>query len=299
MMTTDILEQFSEALADRLAAAASFTVAVRTGRRDRSGILWRDDAVVTSEQVLPDGTDFTVVRNGTEIPARLAGRDPGTNVAVLRLAQGLGGSLFETSPAPRTGSLVLLVGADGTGAPTGRLGMVHATGPAWHSMAGGRIDTLLRLDARLGSDEGGPILTLGGKMIGMSTAGPRRRALVIPAATIERVLDPLLTEGRIARGWFGVGLQHVLVPERMREAAGRDRGMMVVGLAPGAPAEQAGVLPGDIILEVDGRHTGGRARGLASALGPERIGQPVTLKLLRAGVVHLVTIVIGAHPTRA
>ena len=89
-MPTDSLEQFSDALADRVADAATFTVAIRTGRRDRSGMLWRDDVVVTSEQVLPDGTDFTVVRNGTEMPARLAGRDPGTNVAVLRLTQGLG-----------------------------------------------------------------------------------------------------------------------------------------------------------------------------------------------------------------
>ena len=89
------------------------------------------------------------------------------------------------------------------GAPTGRLGMVHATGPEWHSQAGGRIETLLRLDARLGADEGGPVLTLGGRLIGMSTSGPRRRALVIPAATIERVLDPLLDRGphrpRLAR----------------------------------------------------------------------------------------------------
>ena len=89
-MTTDTLEQFSDALADRLADAASFTVAVRTGRRDRSGILWRDDVVVTSEQVLPEGTDFSVVHSGVETPAHLAGRDPGTNVAVLRLTQGLG-----------------------------------------------------------------------------------------------------------------------------------------------------------------------------------------------------------------
>jgi S1-C subfamily serine protease len=175
--------------------------------------------------------------------------------------------------------------------------MVHATGPEWHSMAGGRIDTLVRLDARLGADEGGPVLTLGGKLIGMSTSGPRRRALVIPAATIERVLDPLLANGRVGRGWFGVGLQHVLVPQSLREAAGRDSGMMVVALVPGAPAEQAGVLPGDIILEVDGRRTG-RPRGLASALSAERIGQPATLKLLRAGAVHMVTVTIGAHPTR-
>jgi S1-C subfamily serine protease len=295
-MTTEILEQFSDALADQVAAAAPFVVGIRTGRRGASGILWRDDVVVTSEQVLPDGTDFAVVHNGSETPARLAGRDPGTNVAVLRLPQPAGATRPEAATPHRPGSLVLLVGADAQGAPTGRLGMVHATGPEWHSMAGGRIDQLLRLDARLGADEGGPVLTMGGRLLGMSTAGPRRRTLVIPTATIERVLDPLLAEGRIARGWLGVSLQPVMVPERMREAAGRDSGMMVIALASGAPAEQAGVLPGDIILEVDGRRTG-RARGLAAILTPERIGHPATLKLLRAGEVRLVTVTVGARPT--
>ncbi len=175
--------------------------------------------------------------------------------------------------------------------------MVHATGPEWHSQSGGRIEALLRLDARLGADEGGPVLTLGGGLLGMSTSGPRRRALVIPAATIERVLDPLLADGRIARGWLGVGLQRVLVPERLRDAAGRDSGLMVVGLAPGAPAEQGGVLPGDIILEIDGHRTG-RSGGLATALAAERIGQPAALKLLRAGEVHMVTVTVGARPTK-
>ena len=297
-MITDSLEQFSEALADRIAAASRIVVAIRTGRRDCSGILWRDDVVVTSEQLMPEGPNFTVVHNGAEIQATLAGCDAGTNVAVLRLAQTLGATLPTIAAAPRPGSLALIVGADARGAPTGRLGMLHATGPEWHSQAGGRIEALLRLDARLGADEGGPVLTLGGRLIGMSTAGPRRRALAIPAATIERVLDPLLTEGRIARGWLGVGLQTVQVPERFRETAGRDTGMMVVGLAAGAPAEQAGVLPGDIILEVDGRRTG-RTRGLAAALAAERIGQPATLKLLRAGEVRLVIVTIGARPAKA
>jgi S1-C subfamily serine protease len=296
-MTTDTLEQFSDALADRLAAASAIAVGIRTGHRDRSGILWRENVVVTSEQVLPEGTEFTVIRNGTELPARLAGRDPGTNVAVLRLSQALAGALPEAAQLPRPGSLALIVGADARGAATGRLGMVHATGPEWHSIAGGRIDALLRLDTRLGADEGGPVLSLGGKLIGMSTSGPRRRALVIPAATIARVLDPLLAEGRIARGWLGVALQTVMVPERLRDAAGRDTGMMVVSLAPGAPAEQAGVLPGDIILELDGKRVG-RARGLAVALAPERVGQPATLKLLRAGEVQLVTATIAARPVR-
>jgi S1-C subfamily serine protease len=297
-MTTDPLEQFSDALADRLTAASHSVVTVRTGGRDCSGILWRDGVVVTSEQLLPEGPTFPVVQKGVETEATLAGCDRGTNVAVLRLVQKLSAALPASAPSPRPGSLALIVGADPRGAPTGRLGMVHATGPEWHSQAGGRIEALLRLDARLGTDEGGPVLTLGGRLLGMSTSGPRRRALVIPAATIERVLDPLLTDGRVARGWLGVGLQHVLVPERFRDMAGRDAGMMVVGLASGAPAEQAGVLPGDIILEVDGRRTG-RTRGLAAALAVERIGQPATLKLLRAGEVHLVTVTIGARPAKA
>jgi S1-C subfamily serine protease len=296
-MPTDPLEQFSEALAERLAAASPFVVAIRTGRRDYSGILWRDDVVVTSEQILPDTSDFTILRAGTNVAARLAGRDAGTNVAALRLSQGLGGLLPPVEPSPRAGSLALIVGADSNGAPTGRLGMVHATGPAWNSEAGGRIDSLLRLDSRLAADEGGPVLTLDNKLVGMSTTGPRRRALVIPAATIDRVLGPLLSEGRVPRGWLGVGLQHVAVPERMRDAAGRDAGMMVVGLASGSPAEHAGVLPGDIILEVDGRQTG-RARGLATSLLPDRIGQPATLKLIRAGEVRMVTVTIGARPAK-
>jgi S1-C subfamily serine protease len=295
---TDILEQLSDALADRLAAASAFVVAVRLGHRDYSGILWRDDVVVTSEQVLPQGTAFTIVHDGSEVQAKLAGRDPGTNVAALRLSRGLGRAIPASEASPRAGSLALIVGADTHGAPTGRLGMVHAVGPAWHSEARGRIDALLRLDARLGADEGGPVLTLASTLIGMSTSGPRRRALVIPVSTIERVLDPLLTEGRIARGWLGVALQRVRVPERMRDAAGRDAGMMVVGLAPSSPADHAGVLPGDIVLEVDGIQTG-RTRGLAAALTPERIGQPVTLKVLRAGDIRLVTVTIGTQPAKA
>ena len=195
---TDLLEQVSTALADHAAAVAPCVVAIGTGRSHVSGILWRPDVVVTSAQELPDRSDFNLRRAGTQITARLAGRDPGTNVALLRLAQPIEATLPPRAAAtPRVASLALLVGADDTGAPTGRLAMVHATGPEWHSQAGGKIDALLRLDVRLGTDEGGPVLDAGGGLLGMSTAGPRRRALVIPAATIDRVLDPLLAEGRI------------------------------------------------------------------------------------------------------
>jgi S1-C subfamily serine protease len=301
-MTLNMIDQLSDALADRLAVAAPVTVSVQGAGRPRSGILWRPDVVVTSEQMLgpireDGGTDLTVVQGGTEIAATLAGRDTGTNVAVLRLMSPLGGALPAAAAPPRAGSLALVVGADSSGKPIGRLAMVHAVGGAWHSMAGGRVDAMIRLDTRLGTDEGGPVLGAAGGLLGMSTSGPRRRTLVIPAETIARVVDPLLTEGRIARGWLGVGLQPVMVPDSLRAAAERDAGMMVVSLAPGAPGEVAGVLPGDILLDMDGMPAP-RPRALAAALGPERIGQTVTLRVLRAGVVVSLSAVIAARPPK-
>ncbi|HUB47244.1 MAG TPA: S1C family serine protease, partial [Acetobacteraceae bacterium] len=158
-----------------------------------------------------------------------------------------------------------------------------------------RIDALLRLDVRLGTDEGGPVLDSGGQLLGMSTAGPRRRALAIPAATIDRVLDPLLAEGRVARGWLGVGLQPVMVPETLRPAAGQDSGMMVMSLASGGPAAAAGVLPGDILLDLDGTPVR-RMRALAAAMGPDQIGKSVALRLLRAGAVQTLAVTIAARP---
>ena len=291
----DIIEQFSAAMADRIAAAAPSVVALKTGHRPRSGILWRPDVVVTSEQTVGEHGAAVIVQDGTEVAAKLAGRDPSTNVAVFRLETALPGSLPAAGTSPKVGSLALVVGAGRGGVVTGRLAMVHATGPAWHSMAGGRIDSLIRLDVRLGSDEGGPVLDPSGALLGMSTSGPRRRGLVIPAATIDRVIEPLLEHGHIARGWLGVGLQPVAIPDAIQTETGQARGAMVLQLVAEGPAQQAGVLPGDILLSIDDFRFGQR-RGLASLMGPDRIGKAVTLRLLRAGAMKEIGVVIAARP---
>ena len=292
----DSIEQFSSGLADRIAAAAPVIVSVHTGRRAASGILWRPDVVAMSEQLLPRGaTALQVMRGGQTVAATLAGRDPGTNVAVLKLEAALDGTLPPPAAPPRVGNLFLLAGADIAGAPTARLAMVHALGEAWNSMAGGRIDALIRLDTRLGADEGGPVLSLAGNLLGMSTSGPRRRTIVIPTATLARVIDPLLAEGRIGRAWLGVGLQPVLIPETIRPAAERDSGLMVIGLASGGPAETAGILPGDIVLDIDGTAVG-RPRALSALLTTDRIGQTAALRVLRAGAVQTIGVTIAARP---
>ncbi len=297
----DLLSQLSAVLAARVAAVAPFLAGIDAGRGRRlGGVLWRPGVVVTSRQALPEAERYAVSLGGGEPrAATLAGHDPGTNVAVLRLE----GEATGDAPAapPRAGEqapgmLALLVGAGEGGRPTARLATVHATGPAWHSLAGGRIDRLLRLEGRLGpSEEGGPVLDAAGALLGMSTAGPRGRVLVIPHETIERVLDPILREGRVGRAWLGLGLQPVEVPAGLREAAGQGSGLMVVGLAAGGPAERAGVLPGDIVLAFDGVPVD-RPRGLAALLGGERVGREAELRLMRAGAVRTVGLVPAPRP---
>jgi S1-C subfamily serine protease len=299
----DLLSQISAAAAARVAAAAPILAAIDAGRGGRlAGILWRPGVVVTSRQTLPKAERYAVSSGGGEArAATLAGDDPGTNVAVLRLEGEAAGApaLPPRAGEQQPGMLALVVGAGEHGRPTARLAAVHTTGPAWHSMAGGRIDRLLRLDGRLGQrEEGGPVLDAAGGLLGMSTAGPRGRVLVIPHETVERVLDPVLREGRVGRAWLGLGLQPVEVPAALRGAAGRDSGLMVVGLASGGPAERAGVLPGDILLAFDGVSVD-RPRGLAALLGGERIGKEAELRLMRAGEIRTVGVTPAPRPAAA
>ncbi|HSU07316.1 MAG TPA: S1C family serine protease [Acetobacteraceae bacterium] len=295
-MQSDDLARFSDGFAALAASGAPLVVGLRAARgRPGSGVLWRDGVVVTSEQALPEAADYTaLLPGGGEARAELAGRDRGTNVAVLRVEAKA--PMPERADPPGPGVLALALGTDGAGGCTVRMAMIHRIGPAWHSMAGGRIDHLVRLDARLsGSEEGGPVLDARGRLLGMSTLGPRRRALLIPHETVERVLDPLLAQGRVARGWLGVALQPVTLPEALRAVAGCESGLMVMSLSTSGPAEVAGVLPGDIMLEVDGARSV-RLRELAERLGPERVGTECAVRLLRAGAVVEVRVTIGARP---
>src|SRR5262249_20789413 len=152
----------------------------------------------------------------------------------------------------RAGAIVIAIGADGTGGASVRLGIVNIAGPEWHSSRGGLIDRRIVLDVRLArSEEGGPIFDASGYCLGMSTFGPRGQVLVIPAATMDRIVPTLLEDGRVARGWLGVTLQPVAVPDALRETVDQSSGLMVMSVVENGPAAQAGIVPGDIILSVD------------------------------------------------
>ena len=295
----DALTDLSAALAARAKAARPLVAEIRAGDASvRTGTLWRDDLVIASEQSLPDQDTFDVVHAGGTTRARLAGRDPGTNVAALKLEQPAKSALPAAADA-EVGVLALACGADGNGGVSVRLGAVSVVGPEWHSRAGGKIDRRICLDAQLSyTEEGGPVLDAAGGLLGISTLGPRGRVLVVPAVTVERVIDPLLADGRIVRGWLGLALQPVSVPEPLRAAAGQEGGMMVMSTVADGPAGAAGIVTGDILLQIAGVPVT-RMRKLAERLGPDSVGQSLALKIIRAGAILSVSATITARPKDA
>lgn len=282
----NFLGALSDALTARFAAARDSVVALRLSERAHlSAILWRHDVLVTSEQSLPDREVLqAVLADGSSVSGRLAGRDPATNLAVVRLEKAVHDTTLAAS-LPQVGALALAAGSDGTGRLSARLGMVNAVGPEWHSMRGGRIEARIQLDIRLAaSEEGGPAFDAAGGWLGMTTFGPRAQILVIPAATVERIAPALLTAGRVPRGWLGVALRPVAVPDELRATAGEATGLMVMSLNPQGPAAKAGIVAGDIILSVDGT-SARRLRSVFAHLGSDSVGKSVSLRVIRGGAV--------------
>ena len=294
---TDQLVQFSDALAARVKSTKPTAVAIRLAHeRFITGIVWQSDVLVASEQSLPRREEFEVVMSGgTVTTAKVAGRDSSTNIAVLRAQAPLASSSITTNEA-RAGAIVIAIGADGTGGASARLGIVNVVGPEWHSSRGGLIDRRIALDVRLArSEEGGPIFDAAGDCIGMSTFGPRGQVLVIPGATIDRIVPTLLKDGRVARGWLGVALQAVAVPDALRETVDQSSGLMVMSVVENGPAAQAGIVAGDIILSVDGTSTR-RFRKIARHFGSENIGRKAELRVIRSGAVITVKTTIAERP---
>jgi S1-C subfamily serine protease len=290
----DFLAQFSNALSARAETAKTAVVAIRL-RHERhvTGMLWHSGIVVASEQSLPRRDEFELVGpGGAVVTAKIAGRDPSTNIIILRPDAPIAAPSMG-SGEPRTGAVALAIGADGTGGASARLGLVNLAGPEWHSSRGGRIDRRIVLDIRLAHrEEGGPVFDASGGVLGMSTFGPRGQVLVIPTATIERVVPQLLKDGHIARGWLGVALQAVAVPDALRETADQSSGLMVMSVIDDGPAAQAGILPGDIILSVDGT-SAVRFRKIARHFGADSIGRKADLRLIRSGTVMTVQTTIA------
>ena len=289
---------FSDDVAELVERAASSIVAVHGGGRwPSSGIHLRSGVIVTAEEVLERDENIKLTLPGGRVAdASLAGRDPTTDVAVLRF-QPDGLPVATSAEAPlRAGQVVLAVG-NHDGAPLAALGIVALAGGAWHSLRGGTIDSLIRLDLTLSpAAEGGALVDLQGRIIGMTVLGPRRRALSIPSLTVDRAVDQLLARGHVFRGYLGAGLQRVR-QERANgsQSSGSRRGVLVVSIDPNGPSARAGILVGDIVTAWNGQPIE-RVREIMRLLGPESIGSTVDLGLIRGGAPTALRVVIGERP---
>ncbi len=284
------LEALSAAFADLTEIAAPSVVAVRSHRSLSSGFAWRTGLIVTADEALTEEGELAVTLPGGEHrAATLAGRDPTTDVALLRVEGADLRPAALDAGAARPGALVLAVGSS-HGAPLAAFGAVAHVGAAWRSMRGGEINVRIDLDLHLRRQaEGGLVLDATGRGLGMAVFGPRRRVLVIPAATIDRVAGKLATHGRIARGYLGLGLQ----PVRLDGDA--KAGAMVMSVDASGPGAAAGVRQGDVIVAWQGEPLTS-VSGLIRALGPESVGQDVTLALRRGGAPVEVRLTLGERP---
>ena len=287
------LKEFSDAVVAVAETAARSVVAVH-GREwgQSSGIIVKPGVVVTAEETLDKDEDIEItLPGGTTAKATLAGRDPSTDVAVLRYEGGEAGAGLAAAGTPKAGSLVLSIGRNGAESIVA-LGVIGYSGPAWRSSQGGLIDQMIRADLALArAAEGGPLVDAEGNLVGMAVFGPRRRVLAIPHATIVRASDAVLAHGSVGRGYIGISVQSVRV-----DGDGDGRGAMVVGLDPDGPAKQAGVLLGDILLTWDGEAVSG-TRSVVHRLGPGTIGSTVKLGLSRAGSATELSLTVGERPS--
>ena len=287
--STPVLAAFSDQSAQLVERVAGSVVAVHSGnRRSASGIHWRAGVIVTAEEALERDEDIKVtLPGGREVAVTLAGRDPTTDVAVLRLPApdaALPVAATADAAALRAGQVALAVG-NHQGAPLASLGIVALAGGPWQSQRGGSIDSFIRLALTLTpAAEGGALVDAQGRVVGMTVLGPRRRALAIPASTIDRAVDQLLARGHVYRGYLGAGLQAVRL--------GGGRGILVASLDPQGPAARGGLLVGDIVTAWNDRPIE-RVREVMRHLGGDSVGQAVDLALVRGGAAASVRVVIG------
>jgi len=286
------LTSFSEELAGIVAAAGPSVVRVEARRRGgASGVVWSADGIViTSDHVLERDEEIRVgLPDGTAAAAALLGRDPGTDLAALKVeATGLAVPKWADPPV-KAGQVVLAVSRPGR-ATRASFGVVSATADSWRTPAGGRLDHYLESDVRLHPGFSGSLLVDGaGHALGLNTSGLLRGAgIAIPMATLRRVVPSLVAHGGLRRGFLGVGTYPVRLPADL----GQPSALLVVSVEPESPAARAGLLLGDVILSFDDT-TITHPRDLLQFLEEDRIGREARLRIVRAGETRDVTLSVG------
>lgn len=295
--STGALEALSESLVEAVESTGRSIVAVHGRHRvPSSGIVWQDGVVVTADHTLDRDENIAVtLPTGESVDATLAGRDSTTDLAALKIT---GGTPASKATGPKVGEIVLALGRPGKTGLSASLGVVSAVGEGWRTWSGGQIDAFVRPDLTLYPGfSGGPLVNAQGQVVGLNTSGlARSMPLTIPASTIDRVVAQLLTKGRIARGFLGVAMQPVRLPEQIKgSVSGQETGLLIVSVEPNGPAAKSGLLVGDILVSLAGSPVGD-PRDVQAQLGPETVGKAIEARIVRGGEPQTVNVTVGERP---
>lgn len=296
------LVALSDDLAEVVSRAARAVVAINARHRmPSSGVIWRDGIVVTADHTIKREEEITVsLPDGRTMAAQLAGRDGSTDLAALRLRESVAGAELGDSATLKVGHLVLAVGRDGERGNTATMGIISALGGAWRTWSGGQIDRLVRLDmSPYPGFSGSALIDMAGKVVGLNNAVGRGLALALPVSTVSRVIDQLVEKGKITRGYVGLGMQPVQLPDTLKNKLNITTrgGVIIVTVKAGGPAERAGILIGDIVIALDGRSVEDTS-DMQAILASGIVGKTVKAELVRGGQRVEAEITIGEPPRR-
>jgi S1-C subfamily serine protease len=300
-MSKELIE-LSNALAQATDRAASSVVAVHTERRgSSSGIVWRSGVIVTSEHALRRDEEIQVtLPNGRVVSASLAGRDPSSDVAVLKCAEANNAAPeFGDVTTLKPGNLTLVVGRTRASGPVAALGVVSLVAPDRRTWTGASIVPYIRLDVGLQPTAvGGAVIDMRGSTVGLATPRfARFGAIAVPASSIHKITETLLQKGHIPRGYLGVGLQPVRLPDALRDKLQwkEKTAAIVMDVHPGGSADKAGIVIGDILISMAGQPVTG-LEDIQSHLAGEAIGKTLPLKFVRGGAIQEGSIVVKERP---
>jgi S1-C subfamily serine protease len=256
--------------------------------------------IVTAEHTIGRDEQFPItLPDGTTSRATVVGRDAGTDLAVLRVESDLSPATQSAADDLQAGHLVLAIGRSENSGVNATFGIVSAVSGSWRTWRGGRLDRYIRLDLTFfPGTSGGAVVNTAGDTIGIATSALSRIAgLAIPASTVDRVVNEILSRGHVARGYLGVGLQPVELPDHQKKQMGVESGagLIVLSLEPDGPAARAGVLIGDILFAIEGSPVS-HTDHVQAALETRAVGQQVTVSLIRGGAPLNVPVTIGERP---
>ena len=292
-----LLESLSDDLAETVAQAGPALVRVDgRSRLPASGVVWSADGIiVTTHHVLERDDNIDVgFADGETKAAALAGRDPTTDLAVLRIeGGGLPAPTWAEPDSLRVGHLVLGLGRPGK-TVRATLGIVSALGDDWRTPAGGKVDRYLQTDLVMYPGfSGGALVDASGRVLGVNTSALMRGStMTLPLPTVRRVVEAILAHGRVRRGYLGVGAHPVRLPEALAKQLGQETGLLLSSVEAGSPADQGGLLLGDVIVAAGGQPTGSMAE-LQAFLTGDRAGSAAPVKIVRGGNLVEQTVAVG------